>query len=65
MGWKNPPVPWSDLARSLAGGPPPGDHGDSPAWGRHRESYRRPGDLPAHGTDDGGEAVRVQDAELH
>ena len=65
MGWNNPPVRWKDLARTLAGGVPPGDHGDSPAWGRHRESYRRPGDLPARGSDDGGEAVRVPYAELH
>ncbi|MEU5257793.1 error-prone DNA polymerase [Amycolatopsis sp. NPDC021455] len=66
MGWNNPPVRWKDLARTLAGGDlPPGDHGDSPAWGRHREGYRRPEDLPARGTDDGGEAVRVPYAELH
>src|SRR3954451_11236365 len=65
MGWNNPPVRWKDLARTLAGGLPPGDHGDSPAWGRRRETYRRPEDLPARGSDDGGEAVRVPYAELH
>jgi error-prone DNA polymerase len=65
MGWNNPPVRWKDLARTLAGGLPPGDHGDSPAWGRRREAYRRPEDLPARGSDDGGEAVRVPYAELH
>ncbi len=65
MGWNNPPVRWQDLARTLAGDLPPGDHGDSPAWGRHREGYQRPEDLPARGTDDGGEAVRVPYAELH
>ncbi|MEQ0562905.1 error-prone DNA polymerase [Amycolatopsis sp. NEAU-NG30] len=65
MGWNNPPVRWKDLARTLAGGLPPGDHGDSPAWGRRREGYRRPEDLPARGSDDGGEAVRVPYAELH
>src|SRR5882762_4163672 len=66
MGWNNPPVRWSDLARSLAGEAPPGDHGDSPAWGRHREGYRRPEDLPApRGTDDAGARVRVPYAELH
>ncbi|WP_370970509.1 error-prone DNA polymerase [Amycolatopsis sp. cg9] len=65
MGWNNPPVRWKDLARTLAGDLPPGDHGDSPAWGRHREGYQRPQDLPARGTDDGGEAVRVPYAELH
>ncbi|MCR6490322.1 error-prone DNA polymerase [Amycolatopsis sp. OK19-0408] len=65
MGWNNPPVPWKDLARTLAGGLPPGDHGDSPAWSRHRETYRRPEDLPPRRNDDGGEAVRVPYAELH
>jgi error-prone DNA polymerase len=66
MGWNNPPVRWKDLARTLAGGLPPGDHGDSPAWGRRREGYRRPQDLPVpRGIDDGGEAVRVPYAELH
>ncbi|MGW3965557.1 error-prone DNA polymerase [Amycolatopsis sp. NPDC005003] len=65
MGWNNPPVRWKDLARTLAGGLPPGDHGDSPAWGRRREGYRRPGDLPARRNDDGAEAVRVPYAELH
>ncbi len=65
MGWNNPPVPWKDLARTLAGGVPPGDHGDSPAWGRRREAYRRPGDLPTRRNDDGGETVRVPYAELH
>ncbi|MEU0537158.1 error-prone DNA polymerase [Amycolatopsis tolypomycina] len=65
MGWNNPPVRWTDLARTLAGGVPPGDHGDSPAWGRHREGYRRPGDLPTRRNDDGAETVRVPYAELH
>ncbi|NBH05485.1 error-prone DNA polymerase [Amycolatopsis sp. SID8362] len=65
MGWNNPPVRWKDLARTLAGDLPPGDHGDSPAWSRHRETYQRPQDLPARGADDGGEAVRVPYAELH
>ncbi|MET9001152.1 error-prone DNA polymerase [Amycolatopsis sp. NPDC004169] len=65
MGWNNPPVRWKDLARTLAGGLPPGDHGDSPAWGRRREGYRKPGDLPTRRNDDGAEAVRVPYAELH
>ncbi|WP_103340911.1 error-prone DNA polymerase [Amycolatopsis sp. CA-126428] len=65
MGWNNPPVRWKDLARTLAGGVPPGDHGDSPAWGRRREGYQRPGDLPARRNDDGAETVRVPYAELH
>src|SRR4051812_1984136 len=65
MGWNNPPVRWKDLARTLAGGVPPGDHGDSPAWGRKREAYQRPQNLPARRNDDGGETVRVPYAELH
>ena len=37
MGWQNPPLPWSELERRLAGRPPPanqppGDGGDAPAW---------------------------------
>ncbi|MFF0146767.1 DnaE-like error-prone DNA polymerase [Amycolatopsis sulphurea] len=64
MSWSNPPVPWKDLARSLAGGLPPGDHGDSPAWGRKRAEYRRPADVPAPQSD--FEAPpRVAYAELH
>ncbi|GAB3153377.1 error-prone DNA polymerase [Amycolatopsis stemonae] len=65
MGWNNPPVRWKDLARTLAGGVPPGDHGDSPAWGRRREAYQRPDDVPTRRNDDGGETVRVPYAELH
>ena len=66
MGWNNPPVPWHSLARTLAGDLPPGDHGDSPAWGRHREGYQRPQDMPApRGTEDAGAGVRVPYAELH
>ncbi|MEV6627426.1 error-prone DNA polymerase [Amycolatopsis sp. NPDC051106] len=65
MGWNNPPVRWKDLARTLAGGVPPGDHGDSPAWGRKREAYQRPQNLPTRRNDDGGETVRVPYAELH
>src|SRR5690349_14318831 len=35
MGWRNPPVPWSELERRLSDRPRPahGDGGDSPAWG--------------------------------
>ncbi|MCP4087781.1 MAG: error-prone DNA polymerase [Actinomycetia bacterium] len=57
MGWRNPPVPWSELERRLSDGRapvPPGasgfpgaDGGDSPAWSRHRQPYQAP-DLPAH-----------------
>jgi len=50
MGWRNPPVPWSELERHLSGtwdaldGPMVGpwayaDGGDSPAWSRKREAY--------------------------
>ncbi|MBN9745231.1 error-prone DNA polymerase [Amycolatopsis sp. A1MSW2902] len=64
MGWNNPPVPWKDLARALSGGMPPGDHGDSPAWGRKREGYRRPADIPPPRSDlEAG--PRVAYAELH
>ncbi len=66
MGWNNPPRPWKDLARSLAGDVPPGDGGDSPAWSNKRESYERPAYIAAPtGDDDGGTAHRVPYAELH
>jgi len=53
MGWRNPPVPWHELERRLAGrsgrapsGKPdpwaPGDGGDSPAWSRKRSAYEPP-----------------------
>jgi error-prone DNA polymerase len=52
MGWGNPPIPWSELERRLAGRPKPGrgmpetpDGGDGPAWSRKRQPYepaRRP-----------------------
>ncbi|QRP45285.1 error-prone DNA polymerase [Amycolatopsis sp. FDAARGOS 1241] len=64
MGWNNPPVPWHDLARALSGEVPPGDHGDSPAWGRKRDVYRRPADVPPPRADvESG--PRVPYAELH
>ncbi|MFI5606128.1 error-prone DNA polymerase [Amycolatopsis sp. NPDC051903] len=64
MGWNNPPVPWHDLARALSGEAPPGDHGDSPAWGRKRDVYRRPADVPPPRADvESG--PRVPYAELH
>ncbi|GAA1244837.1 error-prone DNA polymerase [Prauserella halophila] len=76
MGWNNPPVPWRDLERTLSGRGPlsgtsgagsgaAGDGNDSPAWGRRREKYTRPADLPPPGHDDAGAAVRVPYAELH
>jgi len=53
LGWRNPPVPWHELERRLAGrsgrapsGKPdewaPGDGGDSPAWSRKRNEYVAP-----------------------
>jgi error-prone DNA polymerase len=43
MGWQNPPIPWTELARRLDGGRPPGANGgDSPAWSRKRGPYRPP-----------------------
>ena len=49
MGWRNPPVPWSELERRLSDRRPagsarhvdwfPGDGGDSPAWSRTRVPY--------------------------
>ena len=66
MGFDNPPVPWKELERKLSGDSPPGDGGDSPAWGRHREGYLRPSDLEdLRGDDKAGSSVRVPYAELH
>ena len=57
MGWGNPPIPWSELERRLAGRAKPGryiaeggsatgiaegDGGDSPAWSRKRPHYEPP-----------------------
>ena len=50
MGWRNPPVPWSELERRLSGRAPsgrpddwaPGDGSDSPAWSRKRHAYEAP-----------------------
>src|ERR1700740_2270372 len=46
MGWRNPPVPWSEVVARLSDGRPPvpadaasfpgADGGDSPAWSRKR-----------------------------
>ncbi|QTX04750.1 error-prone DNA polymerase [Agromyces archimandritae] len=53
MGWNNPPIPWSELERTLSerrrpGGPAvPADGGDSPAWSRTRHPYRPPEEPPA------------------
>src|SRR5690348_17298448 len=49
MGWGNPPIPWAELERRLAGRPKTGgaapdepDGGDSPAWSRKRQPYQPP-----------------------
>ncbi|MCU1463850.1 MAG: putative polymerase alpha subunit [Acidimicrobiales bacterium] len=47
MGWRNPPIPWSELEAHLSGrptrapldGPLHADGGDSPAWSRKRPPY--------------------------
>ncbi|WP_110589016.1 error-prone DNA polymerase [Microbacterium suaedae] len=62
MGWKNPPIPWNELERTLSGrrpDPRPAavDGGDSPAWSRKRAAYEPPG--IARGKS------RVRYAELH
>ncbi|MBA2438333.1 MAG: PHP domain-containing protein, partial [Acidimicrobiia bacterium] len=63
MGWRNPPVPWSELERTLSGERPPGaDGGDSPAWSARRPAYQAPSSLrppPPRG------AGAVAYAELH
>ncbi|NYD66150.1 error-prone DNA polymerase [Agromyces atrinae] len=65
MGFSNPPIPWSDLERSLSERSRPGqraviaDGGDSPAWSRKRQPYRPHDDLD---TPDG---PVVPYAELH
>src|SRR4051794_30609586 len=59
MGWRNPPIPWSELEQRLSDAPvangassrprvtPEGaDGGDSPAWSRKRQAYVAPSDLP-------------------
>lgn len=48
MGFENPPIPWSELERTLSGRRRPddtsvvGDGGDSPAWSRKRGKYQTP-----------------------
>ena len=67
MGWQNPPLPWSELERRLAGRPPPAnqppgaDGGDAPAWSSRRQPYRSPGTRAPGGR---GRVV-VPYAELH
>ncbi|HWC39099.1 MAG TPA: error-prone DNA polymerase, partial [Acidimicrobiales bacterium] len=64
MGWRNPPMPWSELERRLSDGRPPNrpdhaDGGDSPAWSRKRQPYRPPSPAGRH------RDARVPYAELH
>ncbi|OCG75316.1 error-prone DNA polymerase [Microbacterium sediminis] len=47
MGFKNPPIPWNELERTLSGRRPDprpanADGGDSPAWSRKRGAYAPP-----------------------
>ena len=63
MGWRNPPIPWSELERRLSDGRPRvtphgADGGDSPAWSRKRQAYVPPAELPR-------QAGAVPYAELH
>jgi len=73
MGWRNPPVPWSELEQKLSGRPTvgrapsgrpdawaPGDGGDSPAWSRSRNAYEPPAIEPAEPA-----GPTVPYAELH
>ncbi|MFM6974936.1 MAG: PHP domain-containing protein, partial [Agromyces sp.] len=60
MGWSNPPIPWSELERTLSAASRPtdltdparrrtriGDGGDAPAWSRKRHPYQPPSDATA------------------
>ncbi len=75
MGWRNPPVPWSEIERRLSDRPTgrapsghddpwaPGDGGDSPAWSRKRSAYEAPVIEPLAGEAAGEPAAPY--AELH
>ncbi len=71
MGWRNPPIPWTELERRLSGRPDPrpdgADGGDSPAWSHRRQPYEAPVDLRGRnalrGPRPGTQAVPY--AELH
>ncbi|MEX2660240.1 MAG: PHP domain-containing protein, partial [Acidimicrobiales bacterium] len=50
MGWRNPPIPWSELEQRLSDGrprvaPSGADGGDSPAWSAARQAYEAPPEL--------------------
>jgi error-prone DNA polymerase len=54
MGWHNPPVPWSELERTLSGRrsgtrAAGADGGESPGWTNKRAPYRPPAVLPPSG----------------
>jgi error-prone DNA polymerase len=64
MGWRNPPIPWSELEQRLGDGrvrvtPPGADGGDSPAWSSKRQAYTAPPGL------NGSVRSGVPYAELH
>ena len=65
MGWNNPPIPWSELERTLSGRRRPrwtagdADGGDSPAWSRKRGPYVAPDGCRAR------PATSLPYAELH
>ncbi|GLI28913.1 error-prone DNA polymerase [Agromyces rhizosphaerae] len=65
MGWNNPPIPWSELERTLSDASRPGpprpiaDGGDGPAFSRKRHPYRPPADEEA------APEATVPYAELH
>ena len=71
MGWQNPPLPWSELERRLAGRPPPAnqppgaDGGDAPAWSSRRHPYRPPPATPVRRDPGGRGRLAVSYAELH
>jgi error-prone DNA polymerase len=67
MGWHNPPVPWSELERTLSGRrsssrPAGADGGESPGWTNKRAPYRPPEPLAALPQPSGD---TVPYAELH
>ena len=71
MGWQNPPLPWSELERRLAGRPPPAnqppeaDGGDAPAWSSKRHPYQPPPATPVRRDPGGRGRLAVSYAELH
>ncbi len=67
MGWRNPPVSWSELERRLSGSASSevvdwANGGDSPAWSRKRQPYQAPTGV---GGREGRRLGAVGYAELH